>query len=601
MAVEPERSDEDVKMKFDPSTFTWQGVSYGVGEGKKSKEILSDISGSLQNGEVCAILGPSGAGKTSLLNVLAGRIQNRGEKQRVNGSMLLDGQSISGAGLRKRIAYVMQQDLLCPTHTPREALLFSAMLRLPRSIPLQTKRAMVESMLSDLGLQKCADTYIGNELLRGISGGEKKRVSVGIELIMQPKLVFLDEPTSGLDSFAAHAVIKKLIDLAKSSGSNVLCTIHQPSSEVFHSFSKAFFIHQGTRFFFGEVSALSTQLHSVGHGCPAEYNLADHTMFIIQTESEQTLTKIKGAMVNDTTDATQSDAPGVDGRKSIAGALEGATSSFFRQVFELTKREAQYVWRDKAGLIASVVVPTILNLFFANIFQNVGDVNEPDYDFMSHFGGISNTAIGGMFGAAQPLLLRFPLDRGLFLREYATSTYGAAAYFISKSMVELPQSLLNSIIVWVCTYWIEGLNGNFFIHVLAFWATGVAAASTALLVGSLAANAEVAQQSAPAIFVPQLLFAGFFIRTTQVPDWLSWVQYICSLKYGMNLYILNEFGESTREGWPLHLQIQAKTMIERNDIDPDHWWVYALVLVLLILFFRLLSILALARRAAAFF
>merc|ERR1712226_306824 len=128
---------------------------------------------------------------------------------------------------------------------------------------------------------------------------------------------------------------------------------------------------------------------------------------------------------------------------------------------------------------------------------------------MSHFGGIAQVAIGGMFGAAQPLLLRFPLDRGIFLREYATQTYGCAAYFLSKSMVELPQSFLNAVIVWTCSYFIMSLKGNFLVYVLVFWATGMAAASTALLVGSLAANPEVAQQAAPAVFVPQIMLAGF--------------------------------------------------------------------------------------------
>ncbi len=121
----------------------------------------------------------------------------------------------------------MQQDLLTPTQTPREAILFSAMLRLPAEVPLAEKAELVEKMLDDLGLMDCADTLIGDEMIRGISGGEKKRTSIGIELVMKPKLIFLDEPTSGLDSFAAHAVTRKLVDLSRKDGCNVLLTIHQ--------------------------------------------------------------------------------------------------------------------------------------------------------------------------------------------------------------------------------------------------------------------------------------------------------------------------------------------------------------------------------------
>jgi len=145
------------------SEFVWSNVTYGVGKGKKSKEILQapGISGSLGGGEVCAILGPSGAGKTSLLNILANRIHSKGASQRISGTITLDGHKLSGAGLRKRIAYVVQEDLLCPTYTPRESLFFSAMLRMPRKMPVSEKRALVDKMLADLGLLGCADTLVG--------------------------------------------------------------------------------------------------------------------------------------------------------------------------------------------------------------------------------------------------------------------------------------------------------------------------------------------------------------------------------------------------------------------------------------------------------
>jgi len=584
------------------SQFSWEDVSYGVGKGKKEKQILSGISGLLGGaggGECCAIIGPSGSGKTSLLNILAGRIRNKGAAQRVSGTILLDGQPIYGAALRKRIAYVMQQDLLCPTQTPREALLFSALLRLPRAIPLSEKQAMVEKMLTSLGLQDCADTYIGDEMIRGISGGEKKRTSIGIELVMRPKLVFLDEPTSGLDSYASFNVIKLLNGLAASHGCNILCSIHQPSSEAFHSFQRVMLLTRGESLFMGAIESLSTQLKTHGFGCPAEYNLADHAIYLIQTETPETLSKLKEQMA-------AGHAKTANGGKIEPStlAVQGAapTAGFARQTFELFKREAGVYLRNKPGIVASVMIPAILNLIFACIFYQVGDNNSEDYDPFSHFGALTMVLVGGMFGAAQPLLLRFPLDRGIFLREYATSTYGAASYFVGKTLVELPQVFLNALIVTLVTYWMEGLQGQFIFFVFAFWLNGLAAASTALLVGCIAANPEVANQAGPVLFVPQILFSGFYIRTSQIPSWLSWAQYLCSLKYGMNLFVLNEFGEQTTGDWPEAQQQQVKqVIIDGNDIDSDHWWVYVLFLAALIFAFRALAILALARRAASFF
>ncbi|CAE7898669.1 wht-1 [Symbiodinium necroappetens] len=608
MAVEGETA---VKIA---STFSWQDVCMTVQKGKKQeKQILSNISGSLSSGKVCALMGPSGAGKTSLLNVLAARIRTRGTTE-VTGNITLDGQPITGSSLRKRIAYVMQQDILVPTQTVRESLWFSANLRLPKSYSMKDKKELVEKMLVDLGLVKCADTFIGDDMIRGVSGGEKKRTCVGIELIMKPKLIFLDEPTSGLDSYAAHNVILKLEELASKEGCNVLCTIHQPSSEVFHLFNKVMLLRSGKLFFFGGVSGLSEQLHSVNRGCPNEFNLADHVMFLLQTELEKELDSMQAKMIMETPEKAAT--PDVPHDKSVmTKSMEGATAGFLTQLMALTKREAQNIWRDKPGLIASIIIPVILNVFFAAIFYQVGDITLDNYDPRSHFGGMTQVAIGGMFGAAQPLLLKFPLDRGIFLREYATSTYGSAAYFLSKTMVELPQSFLNAVITWTAAYFLMGLRGQFMIYVLVFWVTGVAAASTAVLVGCLAANAEVATQAAPAVFVPQLLFAGFFITTEQIPAWLRWASYLCALKYGMNLNILNEFGPDATSSWPdvytlnpatgikdvpLKATVNAEFVV-RNSIDPDHVWVYVGVLLAIIVVVRMLSIMALARRAAAFF
>lgn len=614
------------------STLTWSDVTYGVGKGKGSKEILKGISGSLSGGEVCAILGPSGSGKTSMLNVLASRIRHKGASQRVGGTVLLDGQKIVGAELRKRIAYVMQQDLLFATQTPREAMLFSAMLRLPAAMPMSEKKELVERMIKDLGLTDCADTFCGDEMIRGISGGEKKRTAIGIELVMKPELIFLDEPTSGLDSFSAKKVCEQLVHLGKTQGCNILCTIHQPASEVFHTFSKAMILYKGKALYFGSIGGLSSGLAAYGHRCPAEFNLADHVISVIQTSTLEDLDKLSANLADGkygegrshgvegggggppevaTVPSTKEVASATSGtamtkkqsRAQLAARRGGASAGFFTQLAILTARETRNVWRNKPALIASVIAPLVLNAVFASIFEGTGDMSRDNYDLRSHFGAVAQVMIGGMFGAAQPLLLRFPLERGIFLREYATSTYGAAPYFISKTMVELPQAFLNACLVWLAFYWIVGVQGSWILHVLIFWGAGVAAGSTALFVGCLASNPEVAQQAAPPIFVLQLLFAGVFVSVTQIPVALRWIQYIASLKYAINLNILTEFGEDTQEmrNWDPAHRAMANAFIEANDVDPDLWWFYVMMLILLTVFFRVLSIAALAKRAMSFY
>ena len=205
--------------------------------------------------------------------------------------------------------------------------------------------------------------------------------------------------------------------------------------QVFHLFDRAMVLRSGKLFYFGALTGLSESLHSAGKGCPNEFNLADHVMFVLQTESSDSLDKIEGVMKQDLAVAEEPSMP--NEKSAMALRLDGSHAGFFTQLHALTKREAQNVWRDKAGLIASVMIPLVLNVFFACIFFQVGDNTLDKWTINSHFGGMTQVAIGGMFGAAQPLLLKFPLDRGIFLREYATQTYGAAPYFISKSMVEL--------------------------------------------------------------------------------------------------------------------------------------------------------------------
>lgn len=435
---------------------------------------------------------------------------------------------------------------------------------------------------------------------------------------MRPFLIFLDEPTSGLDSFAAFSVIKKLAQLSSGYGTNVLVAIHQPSSEVFHTFQQAMLLTKGRCLFMGGIDALSRQLAANGHPCKAEYNLCDHAVFIIQTESDEHLDKLRAAMdegmeaagdsfrklsvkVAEGTTSTAVPSTGVEVKGGSASASGERTAGFWRQLYELSKRENEGVWRNKPGLIASIVIPIVLNLFFAGIFAGVGDTSSPTYDLQSHFGAITQVLIGGMFGAAQPLLLRFPLDRGIFLREYATSCYGATPYFLSRTMVEIPRALLEAVLVHAVVYWIMALQGSWIVYVMTYWITGTAASSTALLVGCIASNPEVASQAAPLIFVPQLLFAGFFIKTGLIPDFLAWIQYICGLKYGMNIIIINEFGAATRAGWAPEQQAAAERVITTNEIDPGKSWLYVMILVLIICCFRFAAIAALTRRSKNFF
>ena len=170
--------------------FSWNQVTFKAAE----KDILKDCWGKVKCNTTCAILGPSGAGKSSLLNVLAGRSQTSGSTS-IHGKVWVGTELIDPVQYRKNIAYVMQEDSIMATATPREALTFSATMRLEDNASQSDIVQLVNDILTKLGLDKCADTMVGGPMIKGLSGGEKKRTSVGVELITSPVLLFLDEPT----------------------------------------------------------------------------------------------------------------------------------------------------------------------------------------------------------------------------------------------------------------------------------------------------------------------------------------------------------------------------------------------------------------------
>jgi len=288
------------------SSVCWSGVKVTAGSKKNPKPILKGaggegLSGYVEGGKFCAIMGPSGAGKTTLLNALAGR-----RLPNFEGTVLVDGKEPD----RRRIAFVMQEDVLCPTQTPREALMFSAGLRLPATVSLAEKRKLVEATLRELKLERCADTLVGDAVKRGISGGEKKRTSIGIELVVRPKVLFLDEPTSGLDSYAAYSVVENLRQLS-AVGCTVLSTIHQPSSEVFGLFADVIFLSLGETFYSGAAADLPSSLAAHGLAPPPLSNPADHTMFLLQTKPVEELQRV-AAELNKKSTAAASAAAAVD-------------------------------------------------------------------------------------------------------------------------------------------------------------------------------------------------------------------------------------------------------------------------------------------------
>ncbi|KAF5469194.1 hypothetical protein F2P56_013286 [Juglans regia] len=251
---------------------------------KKEAYLLNDISGQAMKGEIMAIMGPSGAGKSTFLDALAGRIAQGS----LEGSVRVDGKPVTTSYMKMVSSYVMQDDQLFPMLTVFETFMFAAEVRLPPSISRAEKKRRVYELLDQLGLQSATHTYIGDEGRRGVSGGERRRVSIGIDIIHKPSLLFLDEPTSGLDSTSAYSVVEKVKEIAKG-GSTVLMTIHQPSFRIQMLLDRITVLARGRLIYLGSPLALPAHLSGFGRPVPDGENSIEYLLDVIKEYDESTI------------------------------------------------------------------------------------------------------------------------------------------------------------------------------------------------------------------------------------------------------------------------------------------------------------------------
>ncbi|XP_073269073.1 ABC transporter G family member STR2-like [Primulina huaijiensis] len=250
---------------------------------KREADLLHDITGYAPKGCITAVMGPSGAGKSTFLDGLAGRIASGSLMGRVS----LDGVDVNPSLIKRTSAYIMQDDRLFPMLTVYETLMFAADFRLG-SLSRDEKRERVEKLIEQLGLTTSVNTYIGDEGTRGISGGERRRVSIGVDIIHGPSLLFLDEPTSGLDSTSAHSVIEKVHDIARS-GSTVILTIHQPSSRIQLLLDHLIILARGQLMYQGSLKDVTLHLGRMGRKIPKGENPIEYFIDVVQEYDQSEL------------------------------------------------------------------------------------------------------------------------------------------------------------------------------------------------------------------------------------------------------------------------------------------------------------------------
>uniref|UniRef100_A0A453DQP5 ABC transporter domain-containing protein n=1 Tax=Aegilops tauschii subsp. strangulata TaxID=200361 RepID=A0A453DQP5_AEGTS len=266
-----------------PVAIRWARITCALKNkrGDMARFLLSNLSGEAKPGRLLALMGPSGSGKTTLLNVLAGQLA-ASPSLHLSGFLYVNGQPMSQGGYK--IAYVRQEDIFFSQLTVRETLSLAAELQLPDTMSPERKEKYVNDLLFRLGLVNSADSIVGDAKVRGISGGEKKRLSLACELIASPSVIFADEPTTGLDAFQAEKVMETLRQLAED-GHTVICSIHQPRGSVYSKFDDIVLLSEGEVVYMGPAKEEPLKYFaSLGYQCPDHENPAEFLADLISTD-----------------------------------------------------------------------------------------------------------------------------------------------------------------------------------------------------------------------------------------------------------------------------------------------------------------------------
>ncbi|XP_068657017.1 ABC transporter G family member 9-like [Aristolochia californica] len=503
--------------------------------------ILKGISGVVYPGEMLAMLGPSGSGKTTLLTALGGRLHGH-----LSGSVTYNDMPFSKS-MTRNTGFVTQDDDLYPHLTVTETLVYTARLRLPRKISKEEKVGLAMAVISLLGLTHCKDSIIGGGLVRGISGGERKRVSIGQEMLINPSLLFLDEPTSGLDSTTAQKIVSTLEELA-AGGRTIIMTIHQPSSRIFYMFHKVLLLSDGYPIYFGKGSDTMDYFEGVGQSPGVPMNPADFLLDlangISSVESQSDRTEVKGLLVS-----AYQDNIGNELNNELSVVVESGMIATKDQK-EISRWSA--TWREefivllqrgmKEGKHSSFSGLRISQILFVTFFTGFLWWQSDSSHIQDQTGILFFYTTFWVLLPMFQAIFTFPQERKMLTKERSSGMYRLSSYFMAKTCSDLPMELVLPTVFITISYWMAGLKPtfpNFFQTLFVILLTVVVGQGMGLSLGALIMDQKAATTLGSICSLTFLLSAGYYVQ--HVPVFVSWVKYISITHYTYLLLLDSQF------------------------------------------------------------
>lgn len=564
-----------------------------------TKDILVDLNGLMKPG-LNAIMGATGSGKSSFLDVLAARKDPAG----LAGEVLIDG-APQPPNFKCLSGYVVQDDVVMGTLTVRENFRFSAALRLPSSVSQKEKEDKVNRLIKELGLTKVADSRVGTQLIRGISGGERKRTNIGMELIIDPPVLFLDEPTTGLDASTANSVLL-LLKRMSSHGRTIILSIHQPRYSIYRLFDSLTLLVSGKQVYHGPAQSALDYFSNIGYTCEPHNNPADFFLDVINGDSTAiAFDRIKDSDDSDPDRVTSS-------RQNIEDHLvqEYRGSQYYgeskaqleritmnreysvktpsRTITYNTSFSTQFRWvlkRTFTNLIlnpqtsfAQIGVTVFLALIVGAIFFGV---KNDQSGLQNRMGALFFITTNQCFSSLSSAEL-FITERKLFIHEYISGYYRVSVYFLCKILSDIITLRTLPAIVFSCVaYFMIGFKATveaFFLFMLTVALVAYTATAMTMAISADQSVVAIANIFMTIAFVFMMIFSGLLVNLPSIVEWLAWFQYLSIPRYGLTALQINEFvglqlcGDIPLNGTlPPGMTCTGEDFLKNQGIDYTAW------------------------------
>ncbi|PWZ17785.1 ABC transporter G family member 23 [Zea mays] len=573
--------------------------------------LLKSVSFTASSSNILAVVGPSGAGKSTLLRILSGR--GTGSEIAKPGTVSLNGHAVtSRAQLRRLCGFVTQDDNLLPLLTVRETILFAARFRLRAAATAAERNERVEALMQELGLSDVADSYVGGgdgcgglSAARGVSGGERKRVSIAVDIVHDPPVLLLDEPTSGLDSRSALDVLQLLHDVSRARRQVVVLSIHQPSYRMLHYISSLLLLSRGAVAHVGTLASLEDALARLGHKIPMQLNPLELAMEVTGQLEEDSSSRIAEHNADD-----EDEVSGLVSGRRLDVPDQGYCSRF-TEVATLTVRCWRTMYRTRELFAARAAQAVVGGLGLGSVYFRLSPDSPDGVALRLGLFAFTLSFLLSSTVEALPILLH---ERRVLMREASRRAYRLSSYVLANALVFAPCLLAVSLLFSAPLYWLAGLRATplaaFALFVLAVWLIMLMASSLVLFLSAVSPDFVLGNALICVFLGVFFLFSGYFIPKDNIPRYWAFMYYVSMYRYPLDLLLINEYGGSARgrcvawmggknDAMPggVCLRTGADVLRDRG-IDEGMRWVNVGVMLGFFLLYRILCWAVLVRRAS---